>query len=171
MPRGRDGRPSLFPDEKRDKAKHGGYITQQAQRKAVELREDLFSQGDLEPPDQHCAQRGSNARAKMPAAAHRSASRAVKRRAQHSNTVNARAQATGCALPGRTADADWLTGLQENFSACRPAWDDAVCAAPWPRSGGYARASHQTACRLLPACDRYSFQYRTACEAPWPPWG
>jgi len=44
--------------------------------------------------------------------------------------------------------------------------DDAACAGPWLRSDGCARASHRTACRLLPACDRCSCRCRSACAAP-----
>src|SRR5215472_14031923 len=39
-----------------------------------------------------------------------------------------------------------------NPSACGCGWGDAACAEPWLRSDEYARGSHGTLCRLLPAC-------------------
>src|SRR6266568_1156950 len=39
-----------------------------------------------------------------------------------------------------------------SLSACGCGWDGAVCAGPWPRSGGYARESHETPCLPLPEC-------------------
>ncbi len=36
-------------------------------------------------------------------------------------------------------------------------------------AGGCAHGSRRTACRLLPACGRYSFRCRNACAEPWLP--
>ena len=69
-----------------------------------------------------------------------------------------------CTAPGMTQKRQ----LSRNDRSFRAATDASASAAPWPRSGGCARASPRTAGRPLPACGRCSCRCRSACAARAP---
>jgi hypothetical protein len=68
---------------------------------------------------------------------------------------------------GRFVSAGCSTALSSNSpvaGGCESG--GAACAAPWPRSGGCARASRRSACLPLPACDPGRRSARSASPAP-----